>query len=158
MLEFDWKIRNGSEYWNLRTKLGINQNVEIWVLIVKSIKMSILEWKVGNQSKSWRLSSIRWELIKMLKFECKCQVDQNVEIWVKRGSRLIKMSNLSERGELKCWNLSEKAIINQNVEIWVQMWESIKMLKFERERGDWSNVDILLRKWKSIKMFKFDWK
>ena len=26
MLEFVWKLRNWSEYWNLRTKLGIDQN------------------------------------------------------------------------------------------------------------------------------------
>ena len=52
----------------LRTKLGINQNVEIWVLTTKSFKMLYFEWKVGNQSKSWHLSAIRWELIKMLKF------------------------------------------------------------------------------------------
>ena len=68
MLEFIWKLRNWSENWNLRTKLGINQNVEIWVLITKSFKMMYCEWKVWNQSKSWRLVAIRLELIKMLKF------------------------------------------------------------------------------------------
>ena len=36
------------------------------------------------------------------------------------------------------------------------MWESIKMLKFERKGGDRSNVDILLQKWESIKMLEFD--
>ena len=68
MLEFVWKLRNWSEYWNLRTKLGIDQNVEIWVLITKSFKMMYCEWKVWNQSKSWRLVAVSWELIKMLKF------------------------------------------------------------------------------------------
>ena len=37
LLEFDWKIRNWSEYWNLRTTLRIDQNVEIWVQNVNSI-------------------------------------------------------------------------------------------------------------------------
>ena len=33
-------------------------------------------------------------------------------------------------------------MINQNVEIWVWMWESIKILKFERKRADLLNVEI----------------
>ena len=37
LLEFDWKIRNWSEYWNLRTTLRIDQNVEIRVQNVNSI-------------------------------------------------------------------------------------------------------------------------
>ena len=136
---------NQSEYWNLRTKLGINQNVEIWVLIINSIKMLIFEWKVGNQSKSWRFSAIRWELIKMLKFEWKMSksikilkfeynksgTNQNVEIWAKKG-RLIK-----------CWHFIAK-------------WESIKMLEFDwkiRNRSGYWNWE---QNWESIKMLKFE--
>ena len=134
----------------LRTKLGINQNVEIWVLITKSFKMLYFEWKVGNQSKSWHLSAIRWELIKMLKFEykmsnrSKCQIDQNVEIWAKKG-RSIKIWYsiakveidqiigiwLKNRNWSEYWNSRTTLRINQSVEIWVQNAKSIKMLKFE---------------------------
>ena len=61
--------------------------------------------------------------------------------------------------------------IDQNVGIWLENKElirilkfeynkagSIKMLKFEWKRGDWSNVDILLPKWELIKMLEFNWK
>ena len=98
----------------LRTKLGINQNDQIWVLITKSFKMLYFERKVGNQSKSWRLSAIRWELIKMLKFEC-------------------KMSNRS-----KCWNLSKKGGDWSNVDILLQKWKSIKLLEFDWKIRNWS--------------------
>ena len=124
MLEFDWKIRNGSEHRNLRTKLGIDQNVEIWVQNVKSIKlgekgrlikMSKLEWKGNDQLKCW-IWRWMWESIKMLKFEC-------------------KMSSQS-----KCWNLSEKGrlIIMSKFE-----WkgESMKTLKFEDRGGCYLNAN-----------------
>ena len=81
----------------LRTKLDLKQYVEIWELITKSFEMLYFEWKVGNQSKSWHLSAIRCELIKMLKFECKMSSRSN---WVKRGDWS------------KCLNLNEKAMIN----------------------------------------------
>ena len=55
-------------------------------------------------------------------------------------------------------NECNKVGIDQNVEIWVQNVNSIKMLKFERKRGDWSKFDIPLQKWKSIKLLEFDWK
>ena len=135
---------NQSEYWNLRTKLGINQNVEIWVLIVNSIKMLIFEWKVGNQSKSWRFSAIRWELIKMLKFEWKMSKSikilkfeynkaapikmlkferkrgdwSNVDILLPSGNRSKLEFDWKIRNRSGYWN-------------WEQRWESIKMLKFE---------------------------
>ena len=75
------------KHWNLKTKLGINQNAEIWVLITKSLKMLYFEWKVGNQSKSWHLSAIRWNWSKCWNLSAKCQIDQNVEIWAKKGDR-----------------------------------------------------------------------
>ena len=94
------------KHWNLKTKLGINQNVEIWVLITKSFKMLYFEWTVGNQSKSWHLSAIRWELIKMLKFEC--QMSNRSKCW-----------NLSEKGgSIKCWYSIAKVEIDQIIGIW----------------------------------------
>ena len=62
------------------------------------------------------------------------QIVQNVVFWVKIGESIIKLT-------FEC----NKVGIDQNVEIWVQNVKSIKMLKFERKRGDWSNVDILLQ-------------
>ena len=69
-------------------KVGIDQNVEIWVQNVKSIKMlkferkreidqmlifycKLLEfdWKIRNWSEYWNWGQ-NWESIKMLKFEC----------------------------------------------------------------------------------------
>ena len=61
--------------------LRIDQNIEIWVPNVKSIKMLKFEWKgeidqnvqiwvnggINENIKIWRQS---WESIKMLKFEC----------------------------------------------------------------------------------------
>ena len=92
---------------NLRTKLGIDQNVEIWVLIIKSIKMLIYEWKVGNQPKSWNL-------------DVKGGIHQNVKIKWKVGSwskywnlgvkgRLIKLSKFECKmtNRSKCWNFLE---------------------------------------------------
>ena len=123
------------------------ENDQIWVLITKSYKMLYFEWKVGNQSKSWRLSAIRWELIKMLKFEC-------------------KMSNRS-----KCWNLSKKGGDWSNVDILLQKWKSIKLLEIAWKIRNWSeywnlrttlrinqNVEIWVQNVKSIKMLKFEWK
>ena len=136
-----WKI------WNLETKSGINQNAANWVLMDKSIKMLKFEWKGNNQPKCWNSSAY-------------VGIDQNVEIWEKKRRSikcwyfiakvginqnvgiLLKVRNWSEYWHLstkkvgnwsKCWNLSKKAMINQNVEIWVWMWESIKILKFERK-------------------------
>ena len=155
MLEFNSRMRNCSEYWNFRTKLGINENVEIWVLIVKSIKMLILEWKVGNQSKSWSLSAIGWKLIKMLKFECKM-------------SNRSKCWNLSTRcARSKCWNLSEKRENRSNVDILLQKWKLIKILEFDwklRNWSEWDNVGNWSKCWNlSVKchfnqMLKFEWK
>ena len=174
MLKFEWKMSSRSICWNLsekgslikmsnlserRTKLEINQNVEIWVLITKSFKMLYFEWKVGNQSKSWHLSAIRWELIKMLKFEPKRGNRSNVDILLQKWTSIKllefdwKIRNWSEY-----WNLRTTLRIDQNVEIWVQnvnsIWgkqQSITMLKFEwvgidgnvlnwGKKGDWSNL------------------
>ena len=60
-------------------------------------------------------------------------------------------------------------MINQNVEIWKWMWESIKILKFERKRADLSNVEIYCKGgyqtkfWNlgvkgELKMLEFKWK
>ena len=75
--------------------LRINQNVEIWVQNVKSIKM--------------------------LKFEWKGEIDQNVQIWVNGG--IMKTLKFEDKvgNQSKCWNLSANCQIDQNVEIWVQM-------------------------------------
>ena len=108
-----WKI------WNLKTKSGINQNAENWVLIDKSIKMLKFEWKGNNQSKCWNLSA-------------NVGIDQNVEIWEKRGR------------SIKCWYFIAKVGIDQNFGIWLKVrnwsecwhlstksWELIKMLKLK---------------------------
>ena len=95
LLEFDWKIRNWSEYWNLKTTLRIDQNVEIWVQNIKSIKM--------------------------LKFEWKGKIDQNVKICVKGGESIKRLKFEDKVGnQSKCWNLSANGQIDQNVEIWVK--------------------------------------
>ena len=134
ILKYEWK-----------GKLIVNQNAEIWVQMCESIKncsnlskkgeidqMLIFYCKSGNQSKCCSLiEQINKELIRILKFEdsvgnqskcwnlsAKCQVDQNVEIWVKRGD-WSKCPNLSERGyRWKHWNLKTELGTNQ-------------MLKFE---------------------------
>ena len=100
----------------LRTKLGINQNDQIWVLITKSFKMLYFERKVGNQSKSWRLSAIRWELIKML---------QNV-----KSIKMLKFEQKSWRLN-KCWYSIAKVEIDQIIGIWLKNKELIWILKFE---------------------------
>ena len=142
-------IRNWSEYWNLRTKLGIDQNVEIWVLITKSFKMMYCEWKVWNQSKSWRLVAIRWELIKMLKF------------WVQNVKSIKMLKFERKRG------------VRSNVDILLQKWKSIKLLEFDWKIRNWSeywnlrttlrnnqNVEIWVQndKGRLIKMSRFEWK
>ena len=66
-----WNLSERGEsmkIWNLKTKSGINQNAENWVLIDKSIKMLKFEWKGNNQSKCWNLS-------------VNVGIDQNLEIW-----------------------------------------------------------------------------
>ena len=60
-------------------------------------------------------------------------------------------------------------MINQNVEIWNWLWESNKILKFERKRADLSNVEIYCKGgyqtkfWNlgvkgELKMLEFKWK
>ena len=110
---------------------------------------------VGNRSKCWNLSA-------------RCQVDQNVEIWVKKGSRLMKMSNLSERRESKCWNLCANVGIDQNVEIWEKNGRSIKcwnlrekleidqMLIFYCKSGNQSKCWNLIENKEWIRILKFE--
>ena len=171
------------KHWNLKTKLGINQNAEIWVLITKSFKMLYFEWKVGNQSKSWHLSAIRWELIKMLKFECqmsnrskcwnlsekggsikcwysiaKVEIDQIIGIWLKNKEliRILKFED-NVKNQSKCWNLSANHQIVQNDVLWVKSGESIKKLTFVCNKVEIDhNVEIWVQNVKSIKMLKFE--
>ena len=135
-----------SKHWNLKTKLGINQNVEIWVLMVKLIKMLKFEWKGNNQWKCWNLSK-KEEVQQMFMFYCIS------------GNR-SKLWNLKTNESSEYWNLRTKLGINQNVEIWVLIVNSIKMLIFEwkkvgNESKSWRFSAI---SWESIKMLEFDWK
>ena len=68
-------------------------------------------------------------------------INQNVEIWVKRGDWS------------KCSNLIEKAMINQYVEIWV--WKSIKILKFECQMSNRSKCWNLSKNERLIKCWYF---
>ena len=115
------------------SKVEIDQNVEIWVQNVKTIKMLKFERKSGVRSNVDILLQ-KWKSIKLLEFDWKIRnwseywnlrttlrIDQNVEIWVQNDKgRLIKMSRFEWKGG-----------INKNIEIWRQSWESLKMLKFE---------------------------
>ena len=56
MLEFVWKLRNRSEYWNLRT--------------------------IGNQSKCWNLSANRQNLSKCWYLSEKLKNNQKVDVSV----------------------------------------------------------------------------
>ena len=101
MLNFEWKIKKCLKCLNLRAKLGIDQSVEIWM-------ENVNKWKSRNWSKGSNLSE-KVEINQMLKFvwkvrhwsECwnedkvenpakfcivcaKCQINQNMEIWVKK--------------------------------------------------------------------------
>ena len=154
MLEFDWKIRNWSEYWN---------------------------W--GKKSKCWNLSAnhqivqsdVFWmksgESIKKLTFECnKMGINQTVEIWVQNVKSIKNVEIWGKRGD------------RSNVDILLQKWKSIKLLEFHWKIRHWSeywNLRTTLRikmlkleckmssrlkcwnlidKGRLIKMSKFDWK
>ena len=147
-----------SKCWNLSETWGIKQNVEILVLILNSIKMLIFEWKVGNQSKSWRFGEIRWELVKMLKF-AKCQIDQNIEIWVQQGGINQKVEISAKKGRLiKCWYFIAKLWIYPNVWIWLKNKELIRILKLKTKLGINQNAKIWVLITKSFKMLYFEWK
>ena len=90
MFKFEWKGNDQSKCWNL--SVGIDQNLEIWVPNVKSIKMLKFVQKTGDWSNVDILLQ-KWKSIKMLEFD-----------W--------KIRNWSER-----WNLSAKCQVDQNVEI-----------------------------------------
>ena len=84
------------------------------------------------------------ESIRILKFEDKMGIDQNVEIWV-----LIVKIYQNVDIWVKSWKTIKKLMfqcnrvrIDQNIKIEFNTAGSIKMLKFERKRGDWSNADI----------------
>ena len=135
--------------------------------------MLIFEWKVEKQSKSWCFSAVRWELIKILKFEfntvgsikmlkfewkrgdwsnadiflAKVWIDQNVGIWL-QNKELIRILKLKT-----------KLGINQNVEIWVLTTKSFKMLYFEWKVGNQSKSwHLSVIRWELIKMLKFECK
>ena len=122
MLKFECKCGNLSKWWNLSkkgrmikcwyftAKVEIDQYVAVWLKNKELIRILKFEDSVGNRSKCWNLST-RCAWSKCWNLSEKWEIDQNVEIWV------------------------QNAIVNQNVEIWVQMWESIKMMKFERKKG-----------------------
>ena len=97
--------------------LEIDQNVEIWVQNVTSIKMLKSECKGDpDWSKCWNLSE-RGESMKNLK--TKSGINQNAENWV-LIDKSIKMLKFEWKGnnQSKCWNLSANVGIDQNVEIW----------------------------------------
>ena len=140
------KTKESIRILKFEDKTGIDQNVEIWVLIVK-IYQNVDIWVKS------------WKTIKKLMFQCnKVRIDQNIEIYWESIKMLppnrSKCCILSEKWESikKLTFECNKVGIDQNVEIWVQNVKSIKMLKFEGIRGDWSNVDIL------FKLLEFDWK
>ena len=104
--QHDWKFQDFAKFYPLQVHSG---NKEL-------IRILKFDDNVKNRSKCWNLSA-------------KCQVDQNFEIWVKRGD-WSKCPNLSERGinkniaiwrqvenQSKCWNLSANFRLDQNVEI-----------------------------------------
>ena len=93
-------------------KVGIDQNVKIWLKNKEWFRILKFEDKIGNRSKWWNLSA-------------NCQIYQNVNIWVKSGESIKKLT-------FEC----NKMGIDENVEIWVQNVKSIKMLKFGCKGGD----------------------
>ena len=125
MLLFDWKIRNWSEYWNLRTVSGIDQNVEIC--------------KMSSRSKCWNLSE-KGRLIKMSKFERKGNdqskmlnlsvnvgLDQILEIWVPNVKSIKMFEIWVKNGRLiKYWYFTAKVEIDQNVGVRLKNKEWIR--------------------------------
>ena len=108
------------------------------------------------------------ESIKKLTFECnKVGIDQNVEIWAKKGR------------SIKCWYSIAKVEIYQIIGIWLKNKELIRILKFEdniKNRSKcWNlsakcqfdlrettiinhNVEIWVQMWESMEMFKIEGK
>ena len=143
-----------SEWLKLSILIKIlNATKNFWILQNFLLRISLVVRNVSFLTNFQRNSKFpdfaqfqMWELIKMLKFECKMSSQSKCWNLSEKGS-WSKCQNLSERGnrwkhwnlktELginqnaeiwvlmvkrsKCWNLSEKALINQNVEIWVQI-------------------------------------
>ena len=67
------KTKESIRILELEDKMGIDQNVEIWVLIVK-IYQNVDIWVKS------------WKTIKKLIFECnKVRINQNIEIWVQHS-------------------------------------------------------------------------
>ena len=94
MLKFEYKMIK--ENWSKCPDLSEGE----------SIKTLKFEDTVGNQSKCWNLSA-------------NGQIDQNVEIWVKRQQ------------PMKMLKFEQKMRGSTNVYVLLQKWESIKMLEFE---------------------------
>ena len=113
----------------------------------ESIRILKFEDKIGNQSKCWSLSANRqfdqnvdiWvksgESVKKLTFWWnKVGIDQNVEIWVK---------NVKINQNIEIW--VQQGSINQNVEIWAKKGEIDQMLIFYCQVGIDQNVEIWLK-------------
>ena len=116
-----------------KDKVGINQNAEIWVLMVKLIKMLKFEWNNNNQWKCWNLSEKEavHQMFIMFKFTAKVGIDQNVEICLKtkESIRILKFEDkMGIDQNVEIWVLIVK--IYQNVDIWVKSWKTIKKLMF----------------------------
>ena len=76
--------------------MSIEQNVEILVQSIKSIKMMQFQGKKVEIYQNLEIWGLNWTLIKVMKFQCK------VSNWP------------------KCWNLSAKCQIDKNVAILVK--------------------------------------
>ena len=159
MLKFEWKCGNWSKCWNLKekgrsikcwyfiAKVGINQNVGIWLKNKELIRI-LKFWgqlKVGNQSRCWNLNANR-------------QIDQNVDIWVKSGESKIWHLSAIRWKLIKMFKFERKMWDWSNVDILLQKWESIKMLEFDWKIRNWSEYWNLktIKSWESIKMLKFE--
>ena len=147
MLEFVWKLRNRSEYWNLRTK---------WESI-KMLKFECYIVKIYQNVDIWVKS---WKTIKKLMFQCnKVRIDQNIEIWVQHSGINQNVEIWTKKGRLiKCWYFLAKVWIDQNVGIWLQNKELIRILKLRTKLGINQNVEIWVLTIKSFKMLYFEWK
>ena len=170
ILKFEDKIGNRSKCWNLSAnhqitkmmycewkvlesikkltfgcnKVGIDQNVEIWVQNVKSIKMLKFEQK-------------RWRLVKCWYSIAKVEIDQIIGNCLK-NKELIRILKFEDniKNQSKCWNLSAKCQVDQNAEIWVKKEDWSECQKFEWKGGINKNIEIWRQSWESIKMLKFE--
>ena len=123
----------------------IKMLLEIWVQIVKSIKILKFDRNSRNQSKFWNLSA-KCPINQNVAIWVNCQTDQNVAIWVK------------SRNQSKSYTLNKVVWINQNVEIPVQMSNRSNCCNLSEKVGISLNVEFRVQNVKSIKMLHFKWK